>query len=489
MIKNIYILIPLITILFQNSYCQDFERINNIDLKSGYLGFSTWCDYNSDGLLDVLVTGQDFGDRYKNAEIYKNNGDKTFSLTNINNIPRVIYGNAAWGDFDNNGTNDLIYGGTRSGFSEDNITKIYKNINNNSFEEVNHNIPNLGQCYFEWVDINNDNLLDIYYQGITSKKEFDLGIFKNMGDYTFEKVEFNYKKISGPRGNFNKNITKWADFNNDGLDDVIIAMSSKNNYKVIFLKNDGNFQFTEMNTTIPNFNYVNLDIGDINNDNLIDIVISGSKKQTLYSTDMTADIHVYKNNNNFNFSKLYSINNVGVFHNYLEIGDINNDQSLDIIYYGAGESNRDFKIYTNNGNGVFSELNHTIIPSSFGRATLGDIDNDSDLDLLYTGRIYLPFEQEILYIYENKNTVLSLNNQHFKRKHKVFPVPVVDQLNIENQDISALNIQIYNALGKIIYSKGTSERRTVIPFKNFKTGVYFVRLSDELSTEVVKVIK
>lgn len=384
---------------------QNFKKVPNIDLKSGYNGYASWCDYNSDGYLDIFVTGVDFSNRYKNAEIYKNNGDRTFTLTNITLMPRVIYGNMSWGDYDNNGTLDLIYAGTKSGFSENNITKIYKNLGNDKFTEVLHSLPKLAQCNLEWVDVDNDGLLDIYYQGINSQKEFDLGVFKNLGNSKFEKKEINIEKITGHRGNAGKNSAKWADFDKDGLKDIIIAMSSRDGFRLELYKNNGNFNFKKVHIGLPRLNYVQMDVGDINQDGTIDIVFSGSPKDNLTSIDRYADIYIYTNNGDFNFTNSYTLNNVGVFTNTLELGDFSNDGHLDILYYGTGPYHKDLKMYKNNGNGIFYSFSHSIPGLNSGGAYFGDFDNDNDLDILNTGRISETQDDEVLYIYENKSPI------------------------------------------------------------------------------------
>ncbi len=390
-------------------FSQSFERLSDLDLKGGYLGFASWCDYNSDGYLDVFVTGVDFGGDFTHAELYKNYGDNSFVETNITLIPRVIYGDMSWGDFDNNGTLDLIYAGTTSGFSEDNITKIYKNINDTNLVEITHTLPYLRSCYLEWVDINNDGYLDIYYQGIDSTNEFDLGIYKNNGDETFEKAIININLIEGSRGNFTKNSAKWADFDNDGLKDVIIAMSTRDDFKFELYKNLGDFSFQKINIELPQLNYVNLAVGDINQDGNYDIVFTGSTDDFLSSADMNSDIYIYINEGNFNFDEAFKINNVGVFWNTLELGDINNDGYFDILDYGTGSSFDELQIYINNKDNTFSSLYHDITDSKEGGASLGDFDNDGDLDILYYGRIYYYGDMEVTYIYENKSEIINNN--------------------------------------------------------------------------------
>ena len=387
---------------------QNFEKVPNVDLSSGYNGFSKWGDYNSDGLLDIYVTGVDFGDRYRYAEIYTNNGDKTFTLSKINSLPKVIYGDIAWGDYDNNGTLDLIYAGTKSGFSEDNITQIYKNGGQSNFIEIRHQLPRLGQCCLEWVDVDNDGLLDIYYQGINSDKEFELGIYKNWGADDFRKENINIESISGPRGNGTINAAKWADFDKDGLKDVIVALSSKDSFEFVFYKNKGNFSFEKIDIGLPNLNYVSMDIADINQDGLMDVVFSGSEKKYLMGSDPYANLYVLINKGSLVFEESQRIYGADVFQNTLELGDMNNDGYADILYYGAGSNFNKLNIYINNGNSTFNYVSHSIPNVNSGGASLGDFDNDNDLDILYYGRIkniITGYDEEVTYIYENKSDI------------------------------------------------------------------------------------
>ena len=154
--------VKLITIFFITStslLAQSFEKINTQNLKGGYLGFSSFVDYNNDGFLDIFVTGLDFDNSFTNAVFYVNNGDLSFTESEITNIPRAIYGDYSWGDFDNNGTQDLIYSGTTSGGSDFGITKIYRNTNNGcEFIELPIALPGISRGSSEWVDIDNDGL-------------------------------------------------------------------------------------------------------------------------------------------------------------------------------------------------------------------------------------------------------------------------------------------------------------------------------------------
>ena len=75
----------------------------------------------------------------------------------------------------------------------------------------------------------------------------------------------------------------------------------------------------------------------------------------------------------------------GVDYSSIALGDIDNDGDLDLIVTGYSGSGYRLDKYINNGAGSFSG------PTSFGTAvnnssiSLGDIDNDGDLDLIVTG--------------------------------------------------------------------------------------------------------
>ncbi|MGE6352901.1 FG-GAP-like repeat-containing protein [Flavobacterium sp. NPDC079362] len=403
MLKKLLLFVLLFSFLGSNA--QNFTKINTDYLKGGYNGFSTFVDYNGDGLLDIFVTGVDFGPcgDFRHAIFYKNNGDKTFTESPISNIPRTIYGGYSWGDYDNNGTQDLIYTGTTSGFPADYITKIYKNVDNGcEFVEISTSLPGLGDCTVKWVDVDNDGLLDIYYHGLSSENKFVIGIYRNTGNDTFTKVEnLGFHTINGARGNGTTNSSEWIDFDGDGLKDFIVASSTGTERKFEIFKNLGNFKFQAISFQLPQLSYVKLDVGDINNDGKPDFVFTGSTKYELMSSDSSGKVYFYINKGNMNFENSVTLNDQGVFMAELHLKDLNNDGYLDFINYGSGTSFRVLKIYKNDRNGNFNEISHSLPICYSGGIDFGDYDEDGDLDVLYFGRTENPRDDEITYVYEN----------------------------------------------------------------------------------------
>ena len=69
-----------------------------------------WGDYDNDGQLDILLTGQP-GPYLYLSQVYHNNGDGSFSLNTNAVLPGVAYGSVAWGDYDNDGRLDILLTG------------------------------------------------------------------------------------------------------------------------------------------------------------------------------------------------------------------------------------------------------------------------------------------------------------------------------------------------------------------------------------------
>jgi carboxypeptidase T len=71
----------------------------------------------------------------------------------------------------------------------------------------------------------------------------------------------------------------------------------------------------------------------------------------------------------------------------------------------------------------------------------------------------------------------------------VYPNPATDFVNINIGDNNEMDMELYNYLGSMIYSKKITNSLTNINFKNYSKGVYFIRLFNENQTVVRRIIK
>jgi len=118
------------------------------DFLGTAIGTSKFVDYNNDGFTDVFSTGVTLTDGTK-AQLYKNNGDQTFTLDTENSviITALNASKAAWFDIDNDGDKDLL----TMGFDGENPhTQLYINntISTENCSEPGLNTGDLGCVTF-----------------------------------------------------------------------------------------------------------------------------------------------------------------------------------------------------------------------------------------------------------------------------------------------------------------------------------------------------
>jgi len=197
----------ILTKIYQNNGDETFSDVNT-GLPDVCFGGSAWGDYDNDGDLDVLVTGFDvFGDgpSHKISKIFRN---ESGSFTAINaGLTASSSGSVAWGDYDNDGDLDiLLTGESDSGI----ISKIYNN-DSGTFTDIEAGLTGVAGSYSSsvaWGDYDNDGDLDILLTGGSDSGQ----IFKiyNNDSGTFTDIE------AGLTGGENDKSAAWGDFDNDG---------------------------------------------------------------------------------------------------------------------------------------------------------------------------------------------------------------------------------------------------------------------------------
>jgi hypothetical protein len=165
-----------------------------------------------------------------------------------------------------------------------------------------------------------------------------------------------------------------ADFNNDGWSDVIVANYGTNNIGVFLGRGTKGFSNMLTYSTGINSAPYSLAIGHFNNDNQLDIVVTNSQ---------TDNIVVFLGfpNGTFAIEETYSTGDrsqpFGV-----SVGDLNNDNILDIVIANFG-TNAILTFY-GYGNGTFGDkttyqLGYEYNPTS---VALADLNNDNWVDIV-----------------------------------------------------------------------------------------------------------
>ena len=167
-----------------------------------------WGDYDNDGDLDILLTGEVFG-ATRIARVYRNDGG---TFTDIAaGLPGVANGSAAWGDYDNDGDLDILLNGDP--FSGDSISRVYRN-DGGTFTDIQAGLLGVAGSV-AWGDYDNDGDLDILLTGEAAGGNRISRVYRN-DDGTFTDI------AAGLPGVVAGSVA-WGDYDNDGDLDILLT--------------------------------------------------------------------------------------------------------------------------------------------------------------------------------------------------------------------------------------------------------------------------
>ncbi len=324
-------------------------------------------DINNDGRMDVLIAGINPSGDYQ-CKVYVNNGNSTFTDLGAN-IISLVDGDIALADFDSDNYLDVAICGRND--LNDKYTKIYRNNKDNTFTEVPAGMQGLYLGSLAWADYDNDGDLDLLICGQDEANVRKTIIYENVGNRTFTEVLPNIPGIS--RGQ-----ATWGDINNDGLLDMALSgLNNSNNYITEIYVNNGNKSFAAHNANLQKLAFTEQHFIDYDNDGDLDFWISGSNSS---GTDL---IKLYKNNSG-NFVEVSTPFNA-LWNVSASWGDYDADGDADLIYMGLNSTTPTIQYYQNDGSDAFSLVGLSIGGISEGDISWFDFNNDFKLDILVSG--------------------------------------------------------------------------------------------------------
>jgi len=289
----------------------------------GFMTGAAWADYDRDGFLDVFVAGYvkiDLNDlpvfgssqtcSFKGIRVqcgprglpgerdylFHNRGDGTFEevavKAGVSDQATKYFGlGVEWADYDNDGWPDLFVADDSS------PNLLYKNNHNGTFTDVgfasgvsyNRSGDEQGTMGVTWGDYDGDGNLDLFVTNFDNEYN---ALYKNLGSNGFLDVSLE-TGVGAPSIPYVGWGTAFADFDNDGCPDLLVVNGhvypqielAKSDTQMGFVqdlllhRNLGNGTFEEISQEaglrkLPLRSRRGAAFGDLNNDGLIDVVIT-----------------------------------------------------------------------------------------------------------------------------------------------------------------------------------------------------------------------
>ena len=381
------------TILLINLSCylhaQEFVVVENpqspidtVDIRGFYRGCA-WADMDNDGDLDLSIEGFAF----------RNEGNGVFStIESFGTQGGVDFlGGVSWADYGNDGDLDCLYS-SAAGINGATVptTVIFENDGTGVFTEKKIDADpdrSLKTWSASWGEFNNDGYIDVtgavafgFLQGLLDTPGFfytgnEDGSFTEITDAEFTQETAPYT------------VAYWTDYDEDGDSDLFIASgpggSAGPDFHYKNLLTESGTATLERITDAP----FATDAQDGQNYNFIDYDLDGDLD--LYLTNYGGAPNRFYRNDNGTYN---SIQNVLTFPGVTLgncWGDFDNDGDQDVLITAdnIGQTG-----YFRNDGGTFMAMENPfsgVFPtnSNVSGLTIGDYDNDGDLDFFANGGI------------------------------------------------------------------------------------------------------
>lgn len=213
----------------------------------------------------------------------------------------------------------------------------------------------------------------------------------------------------------------------DGDGDLDLLMTRIGPWTKLY-KNDGNGNFNEVTHNFPRTGNGQAFFKDLDGDGDLDLFFSGQNELAQKFAN------IYRNDGTGNFTLVP--NNLPVFIKGATIADVDNDGDLDLVITTSTVAG----IYLNNGNAVFTPQGNSVFTPVDGIVQIIDIENDGDQDVIISG-------SNTIKLYENNGSgVFTLNT------NTTFPAITAEGIEVADTDNDGdLDLLINGNIQNLLY--------------------------------------
>jgi hypothetical protein len=422
---------------------------------------------------------------------------------------------AFWVDVDFDSKKDLLVAPNAKNVSE-NETSImkYKNTMSNTnpnfvfetkaflqedmIEHGTGSIPVL-------TDLDNDGLVDLFVANYfsykpTLAKESRIAYYKNTGTINnpvFTFIDNDFLNLS-QSGLGLRMVPSFGDLNNDGKKDIILGLE---NGTLCYLQNTTSGSIPTFSTPITNYQdhigqtinvgqFATPQLFDLNLDGKLDLIIGKKTGEILYyqnkGTLTTPSFELINSNlGNVDVSTSISPDGFAVPHFF---------RNLDTTYLMVGSLEGAIFFYDSIDENLASGTGFRTISSNFlnqdkniggySACAVGDLDNDSNLDLIIGQDL-----GGLFFLEHDSLSNLGLMNPFFTLPEiHIYPNPAYDRITITSDiDLNNLEILVYSSTGKLVDKKIGKMKTIDFLITDYTNGMYFIQIPEfGYSTKFIK---
>lgn len=376
-------------------------------------GTVEWGDYDNDGSLDLLIVGGNApGQNSGVVQVWKNNAGNNFTLAQTSLNDNMDLADAAWGDYDNDGDLDLVICGQISSIG---VTSIWENVNGTLIKNISLSNQIIGahSGSLDWGDYDNDGDLDLLITGRGYNNGFSIGpitrIYTNSYSSATSTRSFSNTFPTNTFMGVENGDGKFGDFDNDGwLDFFITGQDQAVGLTRFLYQNNGDDTFNSFGgiSVITAVQQASVAWGDINNDGFLDLAVVGKNNSGNPLTNVYQFVPLPAP-----FPSIFTpVGNLpGLTNGDVAFGDYNDDGFSDLAISGEDFSgNAQTKVLFNSADGLGNyteDLNSSItLADVAGGSSLAWGDFDNDKKLDIA--VAGDFDNTAAYItrlYRNKN--------------------------------------------------------------------------------------
>jgi hypothetical protein len=430
-------------------------------------------------------------------------------------VSMQLFPAAFWVDVDFDSKKDLLVAPNAKNVSE-NETSImkYKNTMSNTnpnfvfetkaflqedmIEHGTGSIPVL-------TDLDNDGLVDLFVANYfsykpTLAKESRIAYYKNTGTINnpvFTFIDNDFLNLS-QSGLGLRMVPSFGDLNNDGKKDIILGLE---NGTLCYLQNTTSGSIPTFSTPITNYQdhigqtinvgqFATPQLFDLNLDGKLDLIIGKKTGEILYyqnkGTLTTPSFELINSNlGNVDVSSSISPDGFAVPHFF---------RNLDTTYLMVGSLEGAIFFYDSIDENLASGTGFRTISSNFlnqdkniggySACAVGDLDNDSNLDLIIGQDL-----GGLFFLEHDSLSNLGLMNPFFTLPEiHIYPNPAYDRITITSDiDLNNLEILVYSSTGKLVDKKICKMKTIDFSITDYTNGMYFIQIPEfGYSTKFIK---